>query len=146
MRISCPTIFIIHVYSINFLYYTFIEFIILLHIFLVISFAWYKEYMICLIWFAKLPNVLPAFSWARTNCNLWNICLGVNILKLERSKILGHVAKSENLYLKFLLEIFCFQKHQELFLYHQQGYKRKGWGAKRPLLPLFFCNFYKRRN
>ena len=39
-------VFIIHRYSIHFFYYSFIEFIILVYTFLVISFAQYKEYII----------------------------------------------------------------------------------------------------
>ena len=49
---------------------TFIEFIILLYTFLVISFARYKEYMICLISFSKFSVVLPAFTCARATDNL----------------------------------------------------------------------------
>ena len=56
------------------LFYNFIKFIMLLHTFLVISFAQYKEYIICLILFSKFPNVLPAFTSARTVANLWSIC------------------------------------------------------------------------
>ena len=52
------------------MYYTFIEFIILLYTFLVISFARYKEYMICLISFSKFLDVLPAFTCARAIGNL----------------------------------------------------------------------------
>ena len=63
------------------LYYTFIEFIILLYTFLAVSFAKYKEYMICLISFSKFSDVLPAFTCARAIGNLWTICLGVNILR-----------------------------------------------------------------
>ena len=37
------------------------EFIILLYTFLVISFARYKEYINCLIWFCNFSDVLPAF-------------------------------------------------------------------------------------
>ena len=51
--------------SISFLYYTFTEFIILLHPFLAISFAGYKEYMICLISFSKCLDVLTAFNCGR---------------------------------------------------------------------------------
>ena len=62
-------------------YYIFIEFIILLHNFLVIFFAWYKECIICLISFNKFSYVLPAFTCASDIGNLWRICLGVNILR-----------------------------------------------------------------
>ena len=53
MKISCFTIFRIHKYSIHYLIY-----------FLVISFAQYKEYMICLISFSRFSYVLPAFTFA----------------------------------------------------------------------------------
>ena len=43
-----------------FLFCNFIEFIILLHTFLTISFSLYKEYMTCLISFSKSSDVLPA--------------------------------------------------------------------------------------
>ena len=62
------------------LFYNFIEFIILLYTFLVISFARYKEYIIYLISFSKFSDVLPALTCVRAIDNLWSICLGVNIL------------------------------------------------------------------
>ena len=34
------------------------------------SFARYKEYMICLISFSKFSDVLPAFTCASVICNL----------------------------------------------------------------------------
>ena len=40
----------------------FIEFIISFYTFLVISFAQYKECMICLISFSKFSDILPAFT------------------------------------------------------------------------------------
>ena len=52
----------------------------MLHTFLVISFARYKEYMIYLIAFSNFSDVLPAFACAIANGNLWSICLQVNIL------------------------------------------------------------------
>ena len=51
--------------TLSFLPYSFIEFIILLYNFLVISFAWYKEYMVCLISCSKCPDILSAFTCAR---------------------------------------------------------------------------------
>ena len=42
--------------------YNFFEFIILLYTFLIIYFAPYKEYMICLISFSIFWDVLPAFT------------------------------------------------------------------------------------
>ena len=69
-----------------------IEYVLLLYTVLVISFARYKKYMICLISFSKLSDVLPIFTCARTIGNFSSIYLGVSILKLEWS---------ENLYLYF---------------------------------------------
>ena len=62
------------------LFYNFIEFIMLLNTLLVIAFAQYKEYKICLISFSKFSDVLPAFTCASAIGNIWSICLGVNIL------------------------------------------------------------------
>ena len=94
MRIRYFTIFRIRILRkrYSFLYYTFIEYVLLLYTVLVISFARYKKYMICLISFSKLSDVLPVFTCARAIGNLSSICLGVSILKLEWS---------ENLYLYF---------------------------------------------
>ena len=47
--------------SVSFLFCNSFEFIKLLYTFLVISFAQYKEYMICLISFDKFSDVLSAF-------------------------------------------------------------------------------------
>ena len=71
------------------LYYICIEFILLLYILLVISFDWHKEYVICLISLSNFFDILPAFPYARTTGNLWNICLGFNIwfLFLEANDI-----------------------------------------------------------
>ena len=66
--------------TVSTLFYNFIEFIILLHTFLAIFFAHYKEYMICLILFSKFSDVLPTFTYASAIGNIWNICSGVNIL------------------------------------------------------------------
>ena len=51
--------------------------------FLVISFTWYKEYIIWWISFSKFSDVLPAFTCARAIYNIWSICLGANILRVE---------------------------------------------------------------
>ena len=59
----------------------------LLYTFLVISFARYREYIICLISFSKFSDVLPAFTCTSDIGNLWSIYLGINIL--------SHVAKSK---------------------------------------------------
>ena len=49
---------------VSILFCNFIEFTILLYTFLVISFAWYKKYMICLISFSKFSDELTAFTCA----------------------------------------------------------------------------------
>ena len=79
MRIGCFAIFRVHEYSIH-SFGNFIELIILLNIFLVISLAQCKKYMIWQISFSMFSDVLPAFTSARAIGNLWSICLGVNIL------------------------------------------------------------------
>ena len=67
-------LFIEFINIVSVLFYKFIEFIILLYTFLVISFAWYKKYMICLISFSKFSDVLPAFTCPKAIGNLWGIC------------------------------------------------------------------------
>ena len=62
------------------LHLTFIEFIVLLYTFKVISFARYKEYMMRQILFNNFSDVLPACTRGGVTGNLQNICLGVNIL------------------------------------------------------------------
>ena len=62
------------------LYYTSIEFIILSYTFLVISFALFKEYMICRISFSSFSNILPVFTCESIISNLWRICFGGSIL------------------------------------------------------------------
>ena len=52
---------------VSILYYTFIEFIILLYTFLVISLAQWKE---CMISFSKFSDVLPVFTFARYRWSL----------------------------------------------------------------------------
>ena len=64
---------------VSILFYNFIEFIVVLYIFLLISFARYKQYMICLISFSTFSDVLPAFTCASAIGNLWSICLWLNI-------------------------------------------------------------------
>ena len=61
------------------LFYNFVEINILLHTFLLILFAWYEKYIISQVWF-RFSDVLSAFTCASTIGNLWNVCLGVNIL------------------------------------------------------------------
>ena len=53
------------------LFCNFIGFITLFYTFLVISFSWYKEYMICLILLSKFSNVLLSSNCAWTIGNLW---------------------------------------------------------------------------
>ena len=65
---------------VSILFYNFIEYIILLHTFLVIPFAPYKEYIVCLVSLSKFSDVLPAFTCASSIHNLWSICLRVSIL------------------------------------------------------------------
>ena len=93
------------------LFYNFTELIILFYTFLVISFALYKEYMICLFSFSKFLDVLRIFTCARAIGNLWSICLGVNILccvnsKTLRLETLATPANSEERPLPF----FCLLK------------------------------------
>ena len=52
------------------LFYNFIEFIVLLYTYLVISFVRYKKYVICLISFSKFSDLLPAFICASAIGNL----------------------------------------------------------------------------
>ena len=66
---------------VSILFYNFMECIILLYTFLVTSFLWYREYIICLISFSRFSNILPAFTCASAIGNLWSICLGGNILR-----------------------------------------------------------------
>ena len=55
--------------------------VVYLYSFSVISFAWYKEYMICLISFNKISDGLLAFTWARAIGNLSSIYLVVNTFR-----------------------------------------------------------------
>ena len=67
----------------------FIESIILFYTFLVISFVLYKEYITFLISLSNFSHVFPAFTCTSAIGNLWNICLGLNILRLEWSETLS---------------------------------------------------------
>ena len=62
MRIKCLTNSKIHKCSIRFLYYTFIEFVILLNTILIISFTRNKEYMICMSSFSRFLDKLLTFT------------------------------------------------------------------------------------
>ena len=90
MSIRCFTFFRIHKYSIHFvlylywiyyivsiLYYTFIEFIILLYDCLVIPFARCKEYIFWQVSFSKFSDILLAFPCAIVIGNLWGIFKGL---------------------------------------------------------------------
>ena len=96
--------------------YNFITLLKSLHcyiLFLAISFAWYKEYIICLISFSKFSDVLPAFTCANASSNLWSICLGVNILsslhlKALQLEPLAVQAKSEGIFPRILTFFFFF--------------------------------------
>ena len=77
--ISTVFIFVLYLYLIHYIViYFFSNF-----------FARCNKYMICLTSFSKFSDVLPAFTCARTIGDLWNICLRVNILRLEWSKTLS---------------------------------------------------------
>ena len=58
------------------MFYSFIEFILLLKTFLAFYLTCYKEYV---IW--RTSDVLLAFTCAGTIGNLWSICLEVNVLR-----------------------------------------------------------------
>lgn len=77
------------------LYYTVIEFVILLHTFIVNSFAPHKEYISWWTSFSKCSDVLPAFTCLRTNGNLWSIFIGDNILRYVQLETLAKRAKFE---------------------------------------------------
>ena len=83
---SDVSLFLEFINIVSILFYNFIEFIIWLYTFLVISFALHKKYKISLISISKLSDVLPAFTYGRAIDNFWNICLGINILSHARSK------------------------------------------------------------
>ena len=70
LRGSDVSLFSEFIYIVSILFYNFIEFIILLYTFLVISFARYKEYIISLISFSKFSDVLPGFTCASAINNL----------------------------------------------------------------------------
>ena len=63
---------------VSILFYNFIELIISLYTFLVISFSRYKECIICLISFSKFSDELPAFTCARAINNFWSISSGLD--------------------------------------------------------------------
>ena len=65
---------------VSIMFYNSVEFIILLQSFLVISFAQYKQYIICPILVNKISDVLHAFTCVSAIVNLLGIYSGVNIL------------------------------------------------------------------
>ena len=86
LSVFSPSFFKIFLH-VSILCYNFIEFNTLLYKFLVIPFARYKKYMICLILFSKFSDVFPAFTWASAIGNSWSIFLVVNILiRLAKSE------------------------------------------------------------
>ena len=82
-------------------------------------FAPYKEYMICLVSFSKFSDVLSAFTCARAISDLWSICLGVIILRLEWSETM-----SEKPVPSILIENILFSKaSRTLSLPSKSAYK-----------------------
>ena len=66
---------------VSILYYPFIEFFILSYIVIFSHFfAWYTKYMIWKTSISTFSDVLPAVTCNNAIVNLWNICLGVNIV------------------------------------------------------------------
>ena len=59
---------------------------------------------------------LPGFTCERIIGNLWTICLGVNVLRLEWSETLSGVGYPEKSVPSISLKIFNFQNHHKLFL------------------------------
>ena len=92
------------------MHYTFIEFILLLYTSLVISFARYKEYIIYLISFSRVSDVLPAFTCASAIGNLWSMCLGVNTLSLRKKILTLERISPRNIYLNLFGEAHFHQK------------------------------------
>ena len=80
--------------------------------------------MICLISFGKFLDVLPAFTFGSSICNLLRICLGLNILMCEWSETLcsratrAIQAKSKGRPLPFcwLLKLSIFSTILPIFL------------------------------
>ena len=69
MRIDV-LLFLDFINIVSILFFNFIEFIMLLYTFLVISFARYKEYINFMILFSKFLDVLPTFTCASAIGNL----------------------------------------------------------------------------
>ena len=149
MGIRCFTVLkFINIVSI--LFYNFIEFIVLLYIFLIIYFAWYKEYIICLISFSKFSDVLPAFTCANVIVNLWSICLRLNILNCLWSNTVAtwfkihvspfHCFPFGNIPLSKSLKTFCFPLRSIIaFLRVSAFFSFSDWF-------FWFCRFFKNIN
>ena len=102
---------------VSILFYNFIEFIILLLITLYISFARYREYIICMSSFSKFPDVLPAFSCASAIDNLWSICLDVSILKSLPYFALYLASDSKRISNFFSLKSFELKSFESLWIF-----------------------------
>ena len=81
MRIRYFTIFRIYKYSI-YSVYNFMKLSRPLHNFLIVSFAWYRKYIIFLNSFRKFSDALFAFTCVSTIGNFWSSCLEPNMLSL----------------------------------------------------------------
>lgn len=79
--------------------------------FLLISFAWCKEYITWQISFNKFLNALPAYTCARATFILWSICLGLHILRLVWWQTLATQANSKGSPFSFN----CFIKIKDFF-------------------------------
>ena len=73
--ISYILLFLEFINIVSIVLYNFIELIILLYKFLIISFDRYKEYFIWRISFSKFSGVLLTFPYAKAVDNPWSICL-----------------------------------------------------------------------
>ena len=94
----------------SFLHYIFTEFIILLCNFLVISFVRYKEFMVCLISFSKLSEVLPALTCANAIGNLisqsFYLCFSRKNSTSE--SIMNYFLTFKKIICIFFIFTFCF--------------------------------------
>ena len=68
---------------VSILFYNFIKFIISIYTFLVITFARYKKYIICLISISEFSDLLHVFTCTSAIGNTWIFCLGVNIFNFS---------------------------------------------------------------
>ena len=119
MSIRCFILFLKFINAVSILFYNFIEFIILLYTFLVISFPWYKEYINVLILHIKFSDTLRAFTSVRTIGNLSRVSLEVNILRLEWSEILSETPVSS----VFIENILLSEALRTLSLTSKSSYK-----------------------